>query len=61
MKPIAQIYREFYGLDLSLLENGDICARALRDSRVTELKGSLAWLRENKGHVVERLGKERWQ
>lgn len=45
MKPIAQIYREFYGLDLSLLENGDICARALRDSRVTELKEFLAWLR----------------
>lgn len=58
---IWEIYSRFYGLQLSLLDNGDIRVIATRKQDAQTLPAYLNWLRENKAHVVQRLRKEGWK
>lgn len=58
---LAALYRSFYGLELSLLEDGHILVRTLKDRSGSQARGWLLWLVENREHAIARLKKEGWQ
>lgn len=61
MKPLAKIYREFYGLGLSLLQDGNIRVVAVRKIEASRLGDFLKWLSDNKAYAINSLKVEGWE